>query len=160
LLQDGTSLPIQVTSIDLVAVVREAVDRHQHLADGHEIVLDLGPESLPGLWDGARLVRVFDNLLGNAIKYSPEGGSITVTVTCGVAPAGNEPRDGVVVSVEDSGIGIDEHDLPHIFDRFHRGGNVPETVVGSGIGLASVEQIVHQHGGTVKSRVVSAKVPG
>jgi signal transduction histidine kinase len=55
----------------------------------------------------------------------------------------------VLVSVEDHGIGIDEHDLARVFDRFRRGGNVPDTVLGSGIGLTSVEQIVHQHGGTV-----------
>ena len=55
----------------------------------------------------------------------------------------------MLVLVEDHGIGIDEHDLAHVFDRFRRGSNVPDAVLGSGIGLTSVEQIVHQHGGTV-----------
>jgi signal transduction histidine kinase len=57
---------------------------------------------------------------------------------------------GVLLSIEDDGIGISSEDLPHVFDHFHRGGNVPETVVGSGIGLTSVAQIVHQHGGTIR----------
>jgi signal transduction histidine kinase len=88
--------------------------------------------------------------------YSPAGGTITVEVRGGEAnpQSGNEkptessPR-GVIVAVEDEGIGIEPHDLPHVFERFRRGANVPGTVLGSGIGLSSVAQIVHLHGGTV-----------
>jgi signal transduction histidine kinase len=162
-LQEGASLPLHLASVDLVAVVRETIERHQRLADRHQLVADLAVDSLRGLWDAPRLVRVLDNLLGNAIKYSPAGGLITVRVRPGAPPQGpaaagwapEADRDsvrrcpGVLVSVEDHGIGIDDHDLAHVFDRFRRGGNVPDTVLGSGIGLTSVEQIVHQHGGTV-----------
>ena len=162
-LQEGASLPLHLASVDLVAVVRETIERHQRLAERHQLVADLAVESLRGLWDAPRLIRVLDNLLGNAIKYSPAGGLITVRVRPGAPPQGpaaagsvpEEGRDsvgpcpGALVSVEDHGIGIDEHDLAHVFDRFRRGGNVPDTVLGSGIGLTSVEQIVHQHGGTV-----------
>jgi PAS domain S-box-containing protein len=162
-LQEGASLPLHLASVDLLAVVRETIERHQRLADRHQLVADLAVESLRGLWDAPRLARVLDNLLGNAIKYSPAGGLITVHVRPGAPPqgpaaAGSAPEEGrrslgpcpgVLVSVEDHGIGIDEHDLAHVFDRFRRGGNVPDTVLGSGIGLTSVEQIVHQHGGTV-----------
>jgi signal transduction histidine kinase len=162
-LREGTSLPLHLASVALVAIVRETVERHQHLADRHQLVVDIGVESLRGLWDAPRLTRVLDNLLGNAIKYSPDGGLITVRVHPGPPPHAADRGDavlgedtdavrpglGVLVSVEDHGIGIAEHDLAHVFERFHRGGNVPETVLGSGIGLTSVEQIVHQHGGTV-----------
>ena len=143
--------------------MRETVDRHQRLADRHRFVFEAEAESLPGQWDGQRLGRVLDNLLGNAMKYSPEGGLISVRVGRGQRPASQHPGDralmdatdhasnctGVLLSVEDHGIGIPGDDLPHVFERFHRGANVPQTVVGSGIGLTSVAQIVHQHGGQI-----------
>ncbi|MBV9580021.1 MAG: PAS domain S-box protein [Chloroflexi bacterium] len=159
-LEEGDSLPLRVSLIDLVAVVRQSIERHRRLADQHQIVLDTATESFAGFWDEARLARVLDNLLGNAMKYSPAGGLITVRIRPAVAEperrgVGKPEREsgcrcpGVLVSVEDHGIGIDERDLPHVFSRFRRGSNVPDHVIGSGIGLTSVEQIVHQHGGTV-----------
>jgi PAS domain S-box-containing protein len=69
-LQEGASLPLHLASVDLVAIVRETIERHQRLADRHQLVADLAVESLRGLWDAPRLIRVLDNLLGNAIKYS------------------------------------------------------------------------------------------
>jgi PAS domain S-box-containing protein len=162
-LREGAPLPLHVAPVDLVAIVRETVERHQHLAERHQLVVDIGVESLEGLWDAPRLTRVLDNLLGNAIKYSPDGGPITVRVRPGPPPHAANDGDavreedtdavrtalGVLVSVEDHGIGIAENELEHVFQRFQRGSNVPETVLGSGIGLTSVEQIVHQHGGAV-----------
>jgi PAS domain S-box-containing protein len=157
--EDGTP-PLRRSSIDLVALVRRSVEQHQRLADRHQILLDTATESFAGYWDEARLARVLDNLLGNAMKYSPAGGRITAHVRpCvdrsrahEVAELEGEPTcpcPGVLISVEDNGIGIDDRDLRHVFSRFHRGSNVPDNVIGSGIGLTSVEQIVHQHGGTV-----------
>jgi PAS domain S-box-containing protein len=140
-LPGGSPLPLHLASVDLVALAREAVDRHQRLTDEHQLSLDQAVESLRGRWDGPRLVRVLDNLLANAIKYSPAGGPINVRVAAEGSRA--------LVAVEDRGIGIDAADLPHVFDRFHRGANVPDMVVGSGIGLTSVRQIVEQHGGDV-----------
>jgi signal transduction histidine kinase len=140
-------------------VVREAVGQYRRLTDRHSLVIDAS-ESVPGMWDGRRLMRVVDNLLGNAIKYSPGGGVVTIRVASDNGlHIGPEPErctesstpklPGVVLCVEDTGIGIAPDDLLHVFDRFQRGSNVPGTVVGSGIGLTSVEQIVHQHGGHI-----------
>jgi PAS domain S-box-containing protein len=159
-LDEGASLPLCPTQTDLMDVVREAVGRYRRLADRHSLVIDASAASVPGMWDGRRLMRVVDNLLGNAIKYSPEGGVITIRVASDHGSSlGPEPErctesarpklPGVVLCVEDTGIGIAPDDLPHVFDRFQRGSNVPGTVVGSGIGLTSVEQIVHQHGGHI-----------
>jgi len=141
--------------------VRETVERHQRLADQHRFVCEAAIESLPGWWDGPRLARVLDNVFGNAIKYSPSGGLIRVAIDVGPpppigphcaaieAPPESSSCSGVVLSVEDQGIGIDAEDLPHVFEHFQRGANVPETVVGSGIGLTSVAQVVRQHGGQI-----------
>jgi len=138
---DDEPMPLHRSPVDLVAICRDAVERHQHLTDAHHLDLQSALPTLVGVWDGPRLVRVLDNLLANAIKYSPQGGSITARLAiCGA---------GALLAIEDCGIGIDDQDLAHVFDRFHRGVNVPHAVPGSGLGLTSVKQIVDQHGGTV-----------
>lgn len=156
-MREGDSVPLHASQLDIVSVVRETVERHQRLADEHQFVLDATPDSVHGLWDATRLGRVLDNLIGNAIKYSPGGGPITVRVRQAAldpesaAQTANQysTREGVLLTVEDNGIGIGADDLPHVLERFRRGGNVPDAVLGSGIGLTSVAQVVHQHGGTI-----------
>jgi signal transduction histidine kinase len=157
--QDGEAMPLHRSEVDLLPLVHETIERHQRLADQHEFRLNADPASMVGFWDGPRLRRVLDNLVGNAIKYSPGGGLISIHIGLAASPVGERDgmapanhtgsRPGVLLSVQDNGIGIAAEDLPHIFDRFRRGSNVPETVVGTGIGLTSVAQIVHQHGGTI-----------
>jgi signal transduction histidine kinase len=110
------------------------------------VVLQCRAPELTGVWDAARVERVIANLLSNAGKYSPQDASITVTV-------GEEVRNGTgwaVVSVQDHGIGIPADDLPHIFERFHRGQNVGQEILGAGIGLSGAKQIVEAHGGTIE----------
>ena len=135
------------------------MSRQGRLAERHQFVLDFEFETLSGMWDGPRLMRVLENLLSNAVKYSPAGGVITVglrrqaaartdTSTVPTSASGQD-CPGVHMWVEDDGIGIEAGDLPHVFDRFYRGVNVPDAVLGSGIGLTSVQHIVQQHGGTI-----------
>ncbi|MBR9990520.1 MAG: hybrid sensor histidine kinase/response regulator [Gemmatimonadetes bacterium] len=88
--------------------------------------------------DRNRVLQVMSNLIGNAIKFTPEGGCVTVTAT----PAENE----VIFSVVDTGIGIAEEDLPRIFDRFWHAGKAG----GSGLGLAIAQGIIRAHGGTIR----------
>ena len=106
---------------------------------------------LVGLWDPVRIERVLTNLLGNAIKYSPGGGPVSVRLDL----EGASPDGAVVVQVQDHGEGIPESDLPHIFERFRRGENVSGRIPGTGLGLAGARQIVELHGGTIcaESRV-------
>jgi signal transduction histidine kinase len=91
--------------------------------------------------DAIRLARVLDNLLGNAIKYSPKGGEIAVGVT----------REGrwAVLTVADEGMGIPAEDRSLIFEQFHRGRNVAGQMAGTGVGLAFVRRVVEQHGGNI-----------
>ena len=105
--------------------------------------------ALPELWatvDAMRIERVVSNLLSNAVKYSPDLGDIVVRLTRADGAAGPE----ALLAVQDRGVGIPSEDLPHIFERFRRAQNVVGHVHGTGIGLASVRQIVEQHGGTVQ----------
>jgi signal transduction histidine kinase len=90
--------------------------------------------------DEARLRRALDNLLDNAIKFTPEGGAVSVRLY--------QEGKWVEVAVEDTGIGIPEDDLPHLFSRFHRGRNTI-TYPGNGLGLAIVKAIAEAHKGQV-----------
>jgi signal transduction histidine kinase len=128
--------------IDLVELIQQVTAEHQQTTQQHTIQLTSAVEQLIGSYDMARVERVFANLLRNAIKYSPQGGEIAVELT-------HEPSGWAVVVVRDQGIGIPADDLPRIFERFHRAGNVAGQIQGTGIGLSSAHQIVEQHGGTI-----------
>jgi signal transduction histidine kinase len=95
--------------------------------------------------DKDKMAQVFTNILSNALKYTPEGGQIEVTVS--------GDNKTVTVSVKDTGIGIAEEDLPHIFDRFYRADKSrTRNTGGAGIGLAIVKSIVTAHGGSIHVR--------
>jgi PAS domain S-box-containing protein len=97
-------------------------------------------EALPAIWaDQDRLRQVFENLVGNAIKFTPKGGCITVTATCGLG--------AVQFSVADTGIGIPEHNLPHVFDRFWQAESASRD--GAGLGLPICKGIIEAHGGQI-----------
>ncbi len=153
----GQPLALRRVRSDLVALARACVEAHQGTTDRHTLRLEADVDTLTGDWDAARLERALDNLLANAIKYSPDGGEITVTVALeqGSEIAAGGDRDGntdvAVVRVRDQGLGIHAGDLPRIFERFTRGRNVVGRLPGVGIGLAGVRQIVEQHGGTVEA---------
>ena len=142
-LHSGSPLELRRARVDLIALARKAVAEHQHTTERHALHVSTRLPHLIGLWDELRLGRVLDNLLDNAVKYSPRGG--TVEVSIGAAEDG-----AAVLSVSDRGQGIPEADLPHIFERFRRGQNVDGRIPGSGIGLAGVQRIVEQHHGTIE----------
>ena len=99
-----------------------------------EFVSELEPTELHGVPN--TIARAVSNLLDNAAKWSPPGGKVEVTV-----------RDGQVI-VRDHGPGIEDDDLPHVFDRFYRAPSA-RGMPGSGLGLAIVRQVAEAHGGTV-----------
>jgi PAS domain S-box-containing protein len=144
-LQAGQPLDLMRRRTDLVALARQVIEEHQHYSDRHQITLKCEVPELVGLWDPTRLERVFDNLISNAIKYSPQGGEITVSI-CRLE---SDPPQAVI-SVRDQGIGIPSADLPDIFGWFRRAGNVSGQISGTGIGLASSLQVVQHHGGTIE----------
>jgi signal transduction histidine kinase len=144
-LEAGRPLALRRRPTDLVALAHQAVAEFGPGAPRHTLQVETAAPSLVGLWDAGRLDRVLANLLSNAIKYSPAGGDISVRLARDRAPG-----DGwALLTVQDEGLGIPAADLPHVFERFHRGGNVAGQIRGSGIGLAGVCQIVEQHGGTI-----------
>jgi signal transduction histidine kinase len=155
-------LDLRRTAIDLVALAEASIRESQAAAAGHPLHLETGVAQVVGLWDADRLTRVLENLVANAIKYSPAGSTVVVRIEREEAPDGPV----AVLSIADQGVGIPADDLPHIFERFRRGGNVAGRVAGSGLGLWGSQRIVAQHGGTIaidstegKGTTVTVRLP-
>lgn len=130
-------------SLSLPKVVQYSVEsmKNKVLEKKHQLSIDV-PETLPNvIGDSVRLRQVVDNLLGNAIRYTPEGGQISIVAT--------EENEQIILRVSDNGYGIPAADRPHIFDKFYRASNVIEDISGSGLGLAIVKSIVENHQGRV-----------
>jgi two-component system, OmpR family, sensor kinase len=134
-------LPIRHAPVDLDAVVLDAVATGRTLARGQVVTLD-ALEPVQVLGDEDRLKQLLLILLDNALKYTPTGGRIEV----GLQRAGDEAE----VFVRDTGVGISDQDLPHIFERFYRAdparGRDPG---GTGLGLPIAQWIAEQHGGRI-----------
>jgi PAS domain S-box-containing protein len=143
-IQMGTALEMNHAESDLLAILRQAVQDVQESTDQHGISLETLAGEIVGSWDADRMQRVFGNLVGNAVRYSPPG-PVRVTVRM----TGREGACWAEVAVADEGPGIPAGDLPHIFERFYRANNVRDRVSGTGIGLTSAKQIVEQHGGSI-----------
>jgi signal transduction histidine kinase len=126
---------------EVTTIVGDAVDMLRPLASSSSLHLDAAvPDGLPRVMiDPARVQQVLSNLVGNAIKFTPAGGSITIRA---------EPApDGVCLAVTDTGAGIANEQLPHIFGRFWQGKRTDRR--GVGLGLAIAKAIVEAHGGRI-----------
>lgn len=130
--------------LDLAAVAERAVAAltARHAARAGDISLAARPVRVLG--DAVRLEQVINNLVENALKYTPAGGRVTVSV--------HEEDGAAVLAVDDSGVGIAAELLPHVFDLFVQADrSLERTAGGLGIGLTLVRQIVELHGGTVEA---------
>ncbi len=147
---DSGLIRLDLRPDDLRATVLSAVEQAQVSAQRRGIVLtdELPDSPLITRHDPQRLGQVLVNLIGNALKFTPRGGSVQVTLT--------PHNPGARIAVVDTGVGIDAKELPHIFERFYRGSRAHEARgSGSGLGLAIVRSIVEMHRGRilVESRV-------
>jgi two-component system, OmpR family, sensor histidine kinase MprB len=121
--------------------VHDAVQRARRLAPATQFALNADACIVSG--SRARLARAVGNLLDNAVKWSPPGQPVEISVDAGE------------VTVRDHGPGIAEDDLPHVFDRFYRA-RAARGLPGSGLGLAIVKQVADSHGGSVSA----SRAPG
>lgn len=136
---------------DLRAVVENAVQQAQPSADrkGVRLVTRMPDQPIRQRHDPQRLGQVLGNLIGNAIKFTPTGGRVEVSVA--------ETESGAELRVADTGVGINPNELPHVFERFYRGSQASESrATGSGLGLSIVRSIVEMHNG----RVAISSSPG
>lgn len=138
-------LALDRASHDVREIVNDAVDAARMVADGRVGIYSRLPgEPIAVDVDRERIYQVLGILLDNAVKYTPEGGS--------VAASARLVENMVELTVEDNGIGIDSQHLPHIFDRFYRVDVArSRSQGGSGLGLAIAKQIVEQHGGEISA---------
>jgi signal transduction histidine kinase len=134
---DGGKLMIEVEPCDLVPLVRGVVATTQALTDRHVLRLQ-APERAMAAVDPMRIEQVVTNLLGNAVHYSPDGGSIEVEI-------GDRTDGAVVVAVRDHGIGIPPEHHERVFERYYQAQSNQRG--GMGLGLYVSAQIVQQHGG-------------
>ncbi len=142
-LQAG-QLSLRVEPVDLVALIRRIVARLQMTTKRHALSLHTVHSSLVVAVDPGRIEQVFANLIGNAIKYSPEGGLIKVSMRQ------KGETDEVLISVRDYGIGIPEQQQARIFGRFVRAQNAQmHGISGAGLGLYICRTLVELHGGNL-----------
>jgi signal transduction histidine kinase len=122
--------------------VREVVHRHHTAVSERRFHVSVPQEDRVVTGDRDRLEQVLGNLLENAVKYSPDGSDITVSV--------DDRGESFVTAVCDRGIGIPADELGQVFERFHRGRQVSSTNYGGlGLGLYITKQIIERHGGTI-----------
>lgn len=139
-------LELDLTPVDLVRLVQLAVDDHQPTAPRHPMRIETEAATLLGQWDALRLGRVLDNLISNAVKFSPDGSAVVLQLESTVD---NDGRGWAIMRITDHGIGIPEDDHARIFERFQRARNVVGRIDGTGIGLAGAQRIVQRHGGRI-----------
>jgi signal transduction histidine kinase len=138
---EARGLSIEAARVVAGQVIRESAEAQKSLASSGSLELQTDVTSaLPEIWaDRDRLLQIFENLIGNAAKFTATGGRITV----GARPSGKD----VLFWVADTGVGISAEDLPHVFDRFWRVRKAERR--GAGLGLAIVKGLVEAHGGRV-----------
>jgi signal transduction histidine kinase len=139
---NGGELSLTLDEENGVAIVRDAIAQAEPLARarGHQLVADIPPGSVPVIADGERVLQVLINLLDNAIKFTPEDGTITVRL--------ERATSGARFVVRNTGASIPAEHLPHIFDVYWRGTRSGQ---GKGLGLAIAKHIVEAHGGELSA---------
>jgi two-component system phosphate regulon sensor histidine kinase PhoR len=141
--------PLDVGRHDLAKVAEEAVQAVRAAVNGKVSIEYAGSgREVEATFDKGRVLQVAAILLDNAVKYTPEGGRVTVRTW--------ENKDQVALEVSDTGIGIPQDQLPLIFERFHRVDN-SRTEEGAGLGLAIARQIAESHDGEIEARSTPAE---
>jgi signal transduction histidine kinase len=144
---DAAVLQLTRERHDLAGIAGSAADSLARTFEAGEVTLHRQLAPAPVLADERWLHQVVTNLLGNALKFTPAGGTVTIRT--------RQDGPSAVLEVADTGVGIPADELPRIFDRFWRGHAAVQTS-GSGIGLAIAAEIVRAHGGTL----TAASEPG
>lgn len=153
---DEGTLEMRIVEVDLASVAATTADRLRPQFDFAGVTLAVQTSEAPALLvrgDPDRLAQIFSNLLGNALRHTPEGGTVTVR--------SGRQRSMAYVDVIDTGLGISAAELQHIFERFYRGPDDAASVrrgpLGRGIGLTIARSLARAHGGDV---VASSRGPG
>ncbi|MNY37335.1 Sensor histidine kinase YycG [compost metagenome] len=136
---ESGKMHIEKSTFDLCTLFKESWEEYRLLYPNNTITVKLSDEKVCVCADRDKIAQVFNNLVGNAVKYSPVGSDISVTIE----QYGAHAR----VIVSDNGIGIKQEDLTKLFERYYRVGNT--TISGFGIGLYLSMEIIERHGGKI-----------
>lgn len=144
-IEDGRALDMQISEVNIVEAVRDVlnIQREYTATSGHELVSEI-PEDFPVIQaDADKLAQILDNLLGNAVKYSPEGGRVAVSAV--------DEGDSILIDITDEGLGVPEQHRETIFERFQMvdDDTSRKGITGTGIGLYLVRHLAQAHGGDV-----------
>jgi signal transduction histidine kinase len=143
-LADAGELSLNVQSVAPAELIEQTVEAFDHQAESKGIALQVQVEAdLPAVQvDVERMAQVLGNLVSNALRHTPEGGTITLSA--------RRQGEALLLAVQDTGAGIDPKGLPHLFERFYRGDKTRQQQGGeSGLGLAIAKSLVEAHGGTI-----------
>ncbi len=142
-IESGRALDMQITDVQIADLANKVVAAQQQGAHRHQLSADI-PDDFPTIEaDADKIYQVLDNLIGNAVKYAPDGGPVTVTA--------EDEGETIRIDVTDPGLGVPEHHRERIFERFHMVDDDPDHqgVKGTGIGLYLVRHLARAHGGDV-----------
>jgi signal transduction histidine kinase len=138
----GKGLSLTMEEMDFTELLRTVYETFKSASSKHKIILTIPEKSETILFDKNKMIQVMTNLLSNALKYSPDGGNITISM---------EDKDGkIVTTVKDEGLGISKEDLPRIFEKFYRvESDAVKKIGGTGIGLPIVKYMIDLHNGSI-----------
>jgi signal transduction histidine kinase len=145
---DGSGIALECQPADLRRTVEAAKDQMEAIARGHALRYTAPSESVMVDYDERRIQRVLQNLIGNAIKYSPDGGDIDINIRADGSNA--------AISIRDHGIGIPEAERGRVFERGYRANGVG-AIPGSGLGLFISSEILKRHGGSIACRAADGR---
>ncbi len=156
---DAGRVQFSMAPIDMTKCVEDALAEIGSLLDAKQLTHTLAIRSpdMGVIADQKRIAQLLSNLLGNAIKFTPEGRAIHVELSTATLPAGRRAADrgeipALRLSVEDEGVGIPEEELESIFDKFTQSSRTASGAGGTGLGLAICHEIVHAHRGIIRAR--------
>jgi signal transduction histidine kinase len=138
---DSEEMTLDLATVDLREVVEPVVAMFDRVSERHTLLLTLPDGAVPVRGDADRLRRVVENLISNAIKYSPDGGLVEVSLA--------SEHGEAVLRVRDYGIGISKEAMPHIFERHYRAREAASRAAGLGLGLSIAAELVARHHGTI-----------
>jgi signal transduction histidine kinase len=143
---EARRIELQLAPVDLAELASRSVQAAQPAAAEKKIALDVVTDHPPRvLGDSGRLSQVLDNLVSNAVKFTPDGGTVTVTV--------DKNGAGARVVVADTGIGVSQDEQKQVFSRFFRASSATRRAIpGTGLGLAICHALIAQHGGSIEFR--------
>jgi signal transduction histidine kinase len=138
---EAGTLELRLEEYDAGAIAREVFNLFSSSSQAHAFTLNLPDTPIPLHCDHLRIEQVLNNLIGNAIKYSPGGGKISLSL--------GKAGDDALFEVSDEGMGIPREEIPYVFEPFRRSRTAREDIPGVGLGLSVTYRIVRAHGGRI-----------